>query len=74
MQLWVDVAQEHAVSQCALGDGVNADNIRRCLEILRDHGYDGVLSMECEGQGGPMIEQSLAWLRQTLQELDIPVT
>jgi sugar phosphate isomerase/epimerase len=62
-----------AVSQCALGDGVNADNIRRCLEILRDHGYTGVLSMECEGQGGPMIEQSLAWLRRTLQDLNIPI-
>jgi len=62
-----------AVSQCAIGDGVNASNIRKCLEMLRDHGYDGVLSMECEGQGGPMIERSLAWLRSTLGELDIPV-
>ena len=62
-----------AVSHCALGDGVNADNIRRCLELLRDHGYDGVLSMECEGQGGPMIERSLAWTRRTLEELGIPV-
>ncbi|MCK4881472.1 MAG: sugar phosphate isomerase/epimerase [Candidatus Omnitrophica bacterium] len=62
-----------AVSQCALGDGVNADNIRRCLEILRDAGYEGVLSMECEGQGGPMIEKSLEWMRRTLKELDIPV-
>jgi len=61
-----------AVSHCALGDGVNADNIRQCLTILRDHGFDGVLSMECEGQGGPMIEQSLNWLRQTLAELNIP--
>jgi sugar phosphate isomerase/epimerase len=61
-----------AVSHCALGDGVNADNIRQCLAILRDHGYDGVLSMECEGQGGPMIERSLAWLRRTLEELGIP--
>ncbi len=61
-----------AVSQCAIGDGVNADNIRQVLEILRDNGYEGVLSMECEGQGGPMIEQSLAWLRKTLQELGIP--
>ena len=60
-----------AVSQCALGDGANADNIRRCLEILRDHGYDGALSIECEGQGGPMIEQSLAWMRRTLTELGI---
>ena len=61
-----------AVSQCAIGGGVNADNIRGCLKVLRDGGYDGVLSMECEGQGGPMIEQSLNWLRQTLDELDIP--
>jgi sugar phosphate isomerase/epimerase len=60
-----------AVSQCALGDGVNAGNIRRCLTMLRDRGYTGVLSMECEGQGGPMIEKSLAWLRRTLDELGI---
>ncbi len=53
-----------AVSQCAIGDGVNADNIRRCLAILAASGYDGVLSLECEGQGGPMIERSLAWIRE----------
>jgi sugar phosphate isomerase/epimerase len=62
-----------AVSHCAIGDGVNADNIRKCLELLRDHGYQGVLSMECEGQGGPMIEKSLAWLRQALADLKIHV-
>ena len=62
-----------AVSQCAIGDGVNAANIRRCLELLRDAGYDGALSMECEGQAGPMIEKSLAWMRETLGELDIPI-
>jgi sugar phosphate isomerase/epimerase len=61
-----------AVSQCAIGEGVNAGNIRRVLEILRDRNYSGVLSMECEGQGGPMISRSLAWLRRTLQELNIP--
>jgi sugar phosphate isomerase/epimerase len=60
-----------ALSHCALGEGVNADNIKKCLAILRDHGYDGVLSIECEGQGGPMIERSLAWLRKTLAELKI---
>ena len=58
-----------AVSHCALGDGVNAGNIRKCLKILHDHGYNGVLSMECEGQAGPMIEKSLAWMRKTLAEL-----
>lgn len=60
-----------AVSQSAIGDGVNADNIKQCLALLRDSGFDGVLSMECEGQGGPMIEQSLQWLRNTLDELGI---
>lgn len=62
-----------AVSHCALGDGVNAENIRKCLKVLRDAGYKGHLSMECEGQGGPMIEKSLAWVRKTLGELDIPI-
>ena len=61
-----------AVSQCALGDGVNADNIKRCLAMLRDDGYSGVLSIECEGQGGPMIERSLAWLRKAMKDLGIP--
>ncbi len=60
-----------AVSQCALGEGVNAENIRECLGVLRDAGYAGVLSIECEGQAGPMIEQSLEWLRTTLRELGI---
>jgi sugar phosphate isomerase/epimerase len=58
-----------AVSQCALGDGVNAENIRRCLHLLKQAGYDGVLSIECEGQGGPMIERSLAWVRQVVREV-----
>jgi len=61
-----------AVSQCAIGYGVNAENIRKVLGLLRDNGYGGVLSMECEGQGGPLIEKSLGWLRRTLKELGIP--
>ncbi|HEV2390995.1 MAG TPA: sugar phosphate isomerase/epimerase [Verrucomicrobiae bacterium] len=60
-----------AVSHCSLGEGVNAQNIRRCLALLRDAGYNGVLSIECEGAGGPLIEKSLAWLRKTLKELGI---
>jgi sugar phosphate isomerase/epimerase len=60
-----------AMSQSAIGDGVNADHIRGCLEVLRDHGYDGALSIECEGQGGPLIEKSVAWMRETLADLGI---
>jgi len=62
-----------AVSQCAIGDGVNSDNIAKVLEILHGVGFDGVLSMECEGAGGPMIEKSLSWLRGTLDSLGIKV-
>ncbi len=62
-----------AVSHSAVGEGVNAENIRACLRLLHEHGYDGVLSLECEGQGGPMLERSLEWIRRTLDELGIPV-
>lgn len=58
-----------AVSHCAVGDGVNSENIRRCMDLLVRTGYDGVLSIECEGQGGPMIERSLAWVSNTLTEI-----
>src|SRR3974390_3142099 len=37
-----------AISHCALGQGVNAPNIRQCLAVLRDAGYQGTLSIECE--------------------------
>ena len=55
-----------AVSQCAIGEGVNAANIRTCIAMLQQAGFDGVLSLECEGQGGPMIERSLAWVRDAV--------
>jgi sugar phosphate isomerase/epimerase len=55
-----------AVSQCAIGDGVNAQNILDCIALLREAGFDGVYSIECEGQGGPMIERSLEWVRNAL--------
>ncbi len=58
-----------AVSHCAIGDGVNAENIRVCARLLQEAGYDGVFSLECEGQGGPMIEKSLAWTRGLLENL-----
>jgi inosose dehydratase len=63
-----------AISHAAIGDGVNKGAIVTCLEILRDAGFDGTLSLECEGQGGPLIEKSLAWVRATMQELGIAAT
>lgn len=53
-----------AVSNTAIGDGVNVENIKQCFDILADIGYEGVVSIECEGAGGPMIEKSLAWVRE----------
>jgi sugar phosphate isomerase/epimerase len=61
-----------ALSHCAIGDGVNAENIVEILKMLRDFGYTGALSMETEGGGGPLIEKSLHWLRSKLVELGIP--
>jgi inosose dehydratase len=60
------------ISHSAVGEGVNADNIRKILALLRDARYNGTLSLECEGQGGPLIERSLTWLRETLRALGIP--
>jgi len=57
-----------AVSQCAIGDGVNRDNIKKCFDILVDLKYDGVVSLECEGQGGPLIEKSLAFVRTLVED------
>lgn len=55
-----------AVSHCAIGQGVNKENILRCLSLLKETAYSGVLSLECEGQGGPMLEESLSWIREVL--------
>ncbi len=57
-----------AVSQCAIGDGVNRENIKKCFDILVDIGYDGVVSLECEGQGGPLIEKSLGFVRTVVDD------
>jgi sugar phosphate isomerase/epimerase len=57
-----------AVSQCAIGDGVNGENIKKCFDILVDINYNGVVSLECEGQGGPMIEKSLAYVRNLVDD------
>jgi sugar phosphate isomerase/epimerase len=57
-----------AVSHTAIGDGVNVDNIKKCFDILVDIKYDGVVSIECEGQGGPMIEKSLSFVRELVDD------
>jgi sugar phosphate isomerase/epimerase len=57
-----------AISSTAVGDGVNAENIRKCVGLLVKAGFQGTMSLECDAQGGPLLERSLAWTRRALEE------
>ena len=54
-----------ASSVVGIGEGVNADNIAGCIELLKEINWDGVLSIECEAAPGK-VEQSLKWLRKKI--------
>jgi inosose dehydratase len=54
---------------CAIGEGANAAHVRTCVERLVEHGYQGVLVVECEAQGG-LIESSIAWMRQLIAAVE----
>jgi len=54
-----------ASSVVAIGEGVNADNIAGCIELLKKTKWDGILSIECEAAPGK-VEQSIDWLRQEI--------
>jgi sugar phosphate isomerase/epimerase len=54
-----------ASSVVAIGEGVNAENIAGCIELLKETEFDGVLSIECEAAPGK-VEQSLEWLRKEI--------
>ena len=38
-----------ATSEVPIGGGVNAENIKNCLEYLKQSEWDGVVSIECYG-------------------------
>jgi sugar phosphate isomerase/epimerase len=54
-----------ASSVVAIGEGVNAENIAGCIELLKEMEFDGVLSIECEAAPGN-VEKSLEWLRKEI--------
>ena len=54
-----------STSVVAIGEGVNADNIAGCTEILKKMKWSGVLSIESEAAPGK-VEQGLEWLRRQL--------
>jgi sugar phosphate isomerase/epimerase len=38
-----------AVSEVAVGSGVNAKNIQRCIELMKETDWSGHVSIECYG-------------------------
>lgn len=60
-----------AMSSSAIGEGVNAENIRQSIQILVNDGYQGSMSLECDAQGGPLLERGLNWTRQVLVEAQV---
>ena len=54
-----------ASSVGGIGEGVNAENIAGCIELLKEIDFDGVLSIECEAAPGK-VEQSIEWLRKEI--------
>ncbi len=60
-----------ALSQSSVGEGVNAANIADILKLLKENGYSGHLSIECDGFGGPGLIKSVNWLRSKMNELEI---
>ncbi|MBM3883356.1 MAG: sugar phosphate isomerase/epimerase [Verrucomicrobia bacterium] len=55
-------------SEVSVGGGVNAENIRACIEHLHQTGWDGVVSLECHGSD-ENTKQSVAWMRGVVKGL-----
>jgi inosose dehydratase len=54
------------MSHSAIGEGRNAANIAECVRLLHAFGYCGAMSLECDAQGGPVMQRSLEWFRGVL--------
>ena len=55
-------------SEVHVGGGVNADNIRACMEFLHRTGWDGVVSIECSGTD-ENTRKSVDWMRRVVRGL-----
>ncbi|MCU0974202.1 MAG: sugar phosphate isomerase/epimerase [Burkholderiales bacterium] len=53
-------------SLSAIGEGRNAANIAECVRLLHAFGYCGAMSLECDAQGGSVMQRSLEWFRGVL--------
>jgi inosose dehydratase len=50
-----------AASEVHVGQGINADNIRGIVELLKESGWSGVMSLETKGEANTA--RSLEWFR-----------
>lgn len=55
-----------ACSEVPIGGGVNSDNIRKCVQFLKESDWSGVLSIECYG-ADQNIKASIDYLRGLLK-------
>jgi len=55
-------------SEVPVGGGVNADNIRACLQYLHATGWKGVVSIECSGTD-ENTRRSVEWMRALVNSL-----
>jgi sugar phosphate isomerase/epimerase len=53
-----------AASEVHVGEGLNAENIRTIVELLKTEHWDGVMSLESKGERNTL--KSLQWFRQLL--------
>ena len=54
-----------AMSESPIGQGVNAENIKTCIGLLKKARWDGVISVECLGTD-ENLSASISWLRDLL--------
>ena len=54
-----------AMSESPIGQGVNAENIRTCIRLLKEADWDGVISVECLGTD-ENLAASIDWLREQI--------
>ncbi|HQK93464.1 MAG TPA: sugar phosphate isomerase/epimerase family protein [Armatimonadota bacterium] len=55
-----------AASSAAIGEGANAEGIRQCVRMLKEHGKNVVCSLEVSGDAPT--ERSVPWFRRVLEE------
>ncbi len=51
-----------ATSEVPIGGGVNAENIKKCIQYMKETGWDGVVSIECYGSD-ENIRRSVEFMR-----------